>query len=266
MREIGAILWREFLDQRQNRMLWPVYLLMPLVGAALPAILVAASAAALAQDGGSQLGAMLGGIRMMAGAAGIQLEEAAARMFLRVSAGYFLLLPLAVVSIAGAYAIVGEKQQRSLESVLATPVDTRVFLVGKLLAVLIPAVAISWISAILGAAVSVASFWLSHRLLVWPDIFYWLGVLVLGPLIGAITALVCMRVSARMQDPQAANQMTALVLMPALMIVFSLVGPYIVLHLPALLAACGVAGLAAVVLFYWVKRGFDREEILCRWR
>ncbi len=266
MREIGVILWREYKDQRQNRMLWPVYALMPIIGAALPAILVAASAKALSQDGGTRLGAMLGGIRMMASAAGIQLEEAAATLFLRMSAGYFLLLPLAVVSIAGAYAIVGEKQQRSLEPVLSTPIDTHVYLVGKLLAVLLPAVAISWISAVLGAIVSVSSFWLSHRLLIWPDVFYWLGVLVLGPLIGAITALVCMRVSARMQDPQAANQITALVLTPALMIVFSLIGPYVVLYLPALLGACLMAAATVVGLFYWVKRGFDREEILCRWR
>ena len=35
---IRWMLWREFLDQRQNRMLWPVYLLMPLIGTALPAL------------------------------------------------------------------------------------------------------------------------------------------------------------------------------------------------------------------------------------
>ena len=91
-------------------------------------------------------------------------------------------------------------------------------------------------------------------------------VLLLAPQIGAMTALVCLRVSARMQDPQAANQVTALILIPVLLLLFSLIGPVLVLNLWALLGAC-VVGLAIVlVLFAWVRRGFNREEILCRWR
>ena len=37
MKTLSALrwmLWREFLDQRQNRMLWPVYLIMPPLDAA----------------------------------------------------------------------------------------------------------------------------------------------------------------------------------------------------------------------------------------
>ena len=263
------MLWREYLDQRQNRMVWPIYLLMPLIGAALPAMLVAASAALLSEavakaDPG--LASLLNLVRMLAKVQGIALEEAAALMMLRVSASYFLLMPVAIVSIAGAYAIVGEKQQRTLEPVLATPISTTQFLLGKLLSVVLPAIAVSYIASIFGAIASVLSFYLSHGLLIWPDEFYFIAAFVLGPEIGAITALVCLRVSARMQDPQAANQMTALILIPALLLVFSILGPFIVLNLTALLVSCVIGAIACVGLFYWVKRGFNREEILCRWR
>ncbi len=262
------MLWREFLDQRQNRMLWPVYLIMPLIGAALPALLALGSAAMLAGKAPikPEMQAMVNAVRMLASANGTDLELAAATLLLRMSAGYFLLMPLAIVSIAGAYAIVGEKQQRTLEPVLATPMSTNHFLLAKMLAVTVPAVLMSWIAALVGAVASVVSFYWAHGLLVWPDIFYWLAVLVLAPEIGAMTALVCLRVSARMQDPQAANQITALILVPLLLILFSVIGPVLVLDLRALIGAC-VAGLALTLgLFYWVRRGFNREEILCRWR
>ena len=109
------MLWREFLDQRQNRMLWPVYLIMPLIGAALPALLALGSAAMLAGKAPikPEMQAMVNAVRMLASANGTDLELAAATLLLRMSAGYFLLMPLAIVSIAGAYAIVGEKQQRT---------------------------------------------------------------------------------------------------------------------------------------------------------
>jgi ABC-2 type transport system permease protein len=262
------MLWREFLDQRQNRMLWPVYFLMPLIGAALPALLAVASASMLAGKApmDPQLQSMLGAVRMLAAANGTDLNLAAATMLLRVSAGYFLLMPLAIVSIAGAYAIVGEKQQRSLEPVLATPLSTTDFLIAKMVAVIAPAVLMSWIAALIGAIASVASFYLASGLLVWPDAFYWIAVLILAPEIGAMTALVCLRVSARMQDPQAANQVTALILVPALLIVFSVIGPALVMQMSVLLGACVVGLLLTGGLFVWVKRGFNREEILCRWR
>lgn len=262
------MLWREFLDQRQNKMLWPVYVLMPLIGAALPALLAAASATLLSGDAPvkPEMQSMVNAVRMLARASGIDLEVAAATVLLRVSAGYFLLMPLAIVSIAGAYAIVGEKQQRTLEPVLATPLNTDDFLLAKLVAVSLPAVLMSWIAAVLGALASVVSFWWANGLLVWPDKFYWVAVIVLAPEIGAMTALVCLRVSARMQDPQAANQITAMILVPALLIVFSLIGPALITRFDLLLSAC-VVGLALTwALFRWVRRGFNREEILCRWR
>jgi ABC-2 type transport system permease protein len=262
------MLWREFLDQRQNKMLWPVYVLMPLIGAALPALLAVGSATLLSGDAPvkPEMQSMVNAVRMLANAGGIDLEIAAATMLLRVSAGYFLLMPLAIVSIAGAYAIVGEKQQRTLEPVLATPLNTNDFLLAKLVAVTLPAVLMSWIAALLGAMASVVSFWWANGLLVWPDQFYWVAVIVLAPEIGAMTALVCLRVSARMQDPQAANQITAMILVPALLIVFSLIGPALVTRFDLLLGACVVGLLLTWALFRWVRRGFNREEILCRWR
>ncbi len=262
------MLWREFLDQRQNRMLWPVYVLMPLIGAALPALLAAGSAALLSGDAPvkPEMQSMVNAVRMLAMASGIDLEVAAATVLLRVSAGYFLLMPLAIVSIAGAYAIVGEKQQRTLEPVLATPLNTNDFLLAKLVAVTLPAVLMSWIAAVLGALASVVSFWWSSGLLVWPDKFYWAAVIVLAPEIGAMTALVCLRVSARMQDPQAANQITAMILVPALLIVFSLIGPALITRFDLLIGACCVGLALTWSLFRWVRRGFNREEILCRWR
>ena len=113
MKTLSALrwmLWREFLDQRQNRMLWPVYLIMPLVGAALPAIIALATASALAGKApiDPQMKSMLNAAKLLATAQGIDVAQAAAVYSLRLAAGYFLLMPVAIVSIAGAYAIVGE--------------------------------------------------------------------------------------------------------------------------------------------------------------
>ena len=56
---------------------------------------------------------------------------------------YFLMVPMLLPGIAASYSIAGEKQTRSLEPLLSTPVTTRELLLGKSLGSFLPAVAIA---------------------------------------------------------------------------------------------------------------------------
>src|SRR3954467_253714 len=58
----------------------------------------------------------------------------------------FLMLPLVVPITVSSYSIVGEKQSRSLETLLATPIKTWELLVAKALAAGIPGIAATWSS------------------------------------------------------------------------------------------------------------------------
>jgi ABC-type Na+ efflux pump permease subunit len=53
-------------------------------------------------------------------------------------------IPALVPATLAAYAVVGERQQGTLEPVLSTPIRREELLLGKALAVLIPLVAISY--------------------------------------------------------------------------------------------------------------------------
>jgi ABC-2 type transport system permease protein len=59
----------------------------------------------------------------------------------------FMIIPLAIPASISAYSIVGEKVNRSLEPLLATPITTTQLLVGKSLSAIIPALAATWIPA-----------------------------------------------------------------------------------------------------------------------
>ena len=57
---------------------------------------------------------------------------------------YMLGIPALVPAAVAAYAVVGERQQGTLEPVLTTPVRREEFLLGKVLAALVPSVAIAY--------------------------------------------------------------------------------------------------------------------------
>ena len=57
---------------------------------------------------------------------------------------YMLGIPALVPALIAAYAVVGERQQGTLEPVLATPIRREEFLLGKALGALVPSLAISY--------------------------------------------------------------------------------------------------------------------------
>ena len=99
----------------------------------------------------------------------------------------FLILPGYIPLAIASYSIVGEKQSRSLEAVLATPIRTTELLAGKAIAALVPAILAAWIAYVVvlvlaGAAARARG---SRGVLIEPA---WLGaVFALGPAIGLLS-------------------------------------------------------------------------------
>ena len=58
----------------------------------------------------------------------------------------FLIIPAYIPLAVASYSIVGEKQTRSLEAVLATPIRTSELLAGKSIASLVPGVLAAWLA------------------------------------------------------------------------------------------------------------------------
>lgn len=178
----------------------------------------------------------------------------------------FLLLPLLIPSVLGSYAIVGEKRDRTLEPVLATPIRTGELLLGKSFAALFPAFGITLLCAVV-FIVGTALVAISPRvfsIVVSPG---WLAVLLLDtPLLSLTTIGVTVIASSRVNDPRTAQQLSALLIVPILGLLFGQLSGVLVLSpLVATVAAAFLAALAALVL--WVAVGlFQRETILTRWR
>lgn len=262
-------LLRELRDVRGNRRLWPVYILLPVLGIGLP-VLFAAIAPVMAQqavgrhDAGTLM--LMQMLQRIPEFATFDAEHALTLYLVRSSAGIFLFLPIALSSTAAAFSIVGEKQQRTLEPILATPITDRQFLLGKLLASVAPTILLTWIAGS-GAVVLVdAVTWRAFDHFVLPDRYWLVGLGVLSPLLATAVVLVTMILSARSTDPQATMQTTALVTIPGFLLIFGGFGRLFTTSFPALLVACVVVALLDLTLFRVNVTKFKREEILTKWK
>ena len=192
---------------------------------------------------------------------------AAANQIVGIATMYFVLIPAILPSIIASYSFVGEKIEKSLEPLLATPTTDGELLLGKSLASFIPCMVVTYVGAAISAAI--IDFWsitnpkINSSLIPNP---YWALV------IGAIAPLACIMsveaniiVSSKVNDIRAAQQLGGLVVLPLVFIViFASTSSQISTILAiAVLAALAVADVA---LFYLSKATFQREEILTKWK
>lgn len=170
-------------------------------------------------------------------------------------------LPTAIAS----YSIVGEKMERSLEPLLATPVSIGSILGGKVLAAVLPTLLAVWTAC---AVFMVMADRRAYPLLgydYFPQGATWIELVVLMPLMALLTVNIDIIVSARVADVRSAQQIAGLTVLPVSAI-------YVSAQLGSLgLDAAALWRLSAIVLVLdvatWViaRRVFDREEILTRW-
>ncbi len=259
---------REWTDTRRNSRVLPLYLIMPLVAVAIPVTFVLLAPAMardiqLRQDPSTL--ALLHGLERLPEFAGLPPGEGLARYLLRAAAGIFLLMPIAITSTVAAFSIVGEKQQRTLEPILATPITDRQLMLGKLLASVGPTVALTWAAGLLAILIVDAVFASRGLAAPLPDRFWTVVLLVLAPALAAAVALVTMRLSARSSDPQATVQTSMFAVLPIFLLLIAVFGRLVTRSFPALIAACGLVVLVDLALFRMNVVRFRREEILTTW-
>jgi ABC-2 type transport system permease protein len=177
----------------------------------------------------------------------------------------FLLLPGYIPLAIASYSIVGEKQSRSLEAVLATPIRTTELLAGKAIAAVVPAVLASWLSYL--AVLALSTVVLGPRLTGVLSEPAWLGaVFALGPAVGLVSVTAGLLVSSRVNDPRAAQQVGAVILLPLVGIVVIQTAGNFLLDVTSYLAAAIVTTLIAVIGLRVGVLVFGRETILTRWK
>ena len=175
-----------------------------------------------------------------------------------------LLVPIVSATTLATHAVIGEKQSKSLEPLLATPISTLELLAAKTLTPFVFALGLTWVAVVLEVmgtiAIGEAGVW---RAILGARLFILFGVL--GPLVVLASLEVSVITSSRASDPRSAQQLTALLILPVTAVfVAQLLGLVIVGPAALLLGALACVIFNAVLAWVGV-RVFQRETILTRW-
>ena len=178
--------------------------------------------------------------------------------FFIIGAAY---LPTAIAS----YSLVGEKVEKSLEPLLATPITDSELLLGKSIAAFLPPIVAIWVSAAVFMALSNE---FTHQTLGYSYFPNWtMGIILLlvAPLSAILSVEASVIISARVSDARAAQLLGGLIALPFLGIYIASEIGSLSLNTTNLFIISAVILLVDVILFFISTKTFQREEILTKW-
>jgi ABC-2 type transport system permease protein len=232
---VGAVIRKELAEFRRNKLIVTTAIVFPVVFLVEPTVSILK----------------------------INAQTASTALDTRIGLSLFLplLVPVIVPALLSAYAVVGEREQGTLEPVLTTPVGRAELVIGKAAAIFMPAailayvvfglfIAITQFAAAPGAAAAVR-----HA----PQLP---TALVFIPLLAAWAVWVGLAISTRVTDTRVAQQLSILASLPpavlAALMSFQVITP--TFTLAAVLAGGLLAVNCAACLV--VARLFDRERLV----
>lgn len=265
MRKIIVLIRKEWSEVFRNKIVIFSVSFMPLIFSAIPLVLLYAMRGNGDLSGmQSEFGAAFEQLKPLCG----PLVGTACTQFLLLQQFMvlFLLMPAIIPITIASYSIVGEKSTRTLEPLLATPISTGQLLAGKALAAAIPALIASLFSFAIfaiGTAFLAASPAVALRLL---SPLWLLGIFVVGPLLSLTGVNLAVMISSRVNDPRAAEQLAALIILPVMATFLGQLFGAVVVNQTFLLVIAAALVVVDLALMYFATRLFQRENILTRWK
>jgi ABC-2 type transport system permease protein len=261
MHRTAVLLRKELIDLRQHPGIFLPAILTGIIAFAMPFIIAIVIPAAV----GETLAGAVHPVAAGESTSGLDPEGVEQAAIFRQFLILLMLSPIAASMSVAAWSVVGEKQARTLEPLLATPLTTFELLAAKTLSALLPAIVFSSAMFLLYVATIavVARPGVAGALAAIEPVSV---VFLLAPLasLAALQLTICM--SSRSSDPRSAQQLGALVILPlAALLVLQLTGA-VQLGVPLILTSAILLVLVNLLLARIAIRLFGRESILTRWK
>ncbi len=270
-RSIWAIARKDLMEVSQNKMAWGPAIALPVIFAvAMPMLFIILPQVIPAEDIEREMGdinTLLANLppTMQTLFDGKSLEQ----MFVIYMAGFMfapmlLILPLMFSSVVGSDSFVGERERKTLEALLYAPTSDMELFLGKVLAAVLPAIALSWLThALYIVVVNAASFPLFGEIWFpldswWPMMFW------LTPALAVLGISATVLISSRVKTFMEAYQMSGSLVLFVLALVLGQVSGVLILGFGAVLVIGTLVWVVDAALIYVSVSQFKRSALVAK--
>jgi ABC-2 type transport system permease protein len=180
-------------------------------------------------------------------------------------APFFLIIPLMASSVIASDSFAGEKERKTIEALLATPISDSELFLGKVLVSFIPSMIVTFASfAIYSIVVDITALTIFNGRLLLPNAAWLSLIFGLAPTVALASVGLTVIISAKVKGFREAQQISVILLVPILALVFGQASGAIIIGPLMVAALIGAFALLDLLVFYIGIKMFKREEILSK--
>jgi len=176
------------------------------------------------------------------------------------------MIPAMIPSLIASSSVIMEKENKTLEPLLATPLKTSELLMGKTLTALVPAFVISTINFIILTIVVDITAFIKLGYAPLPTIEWVIVAFILSPILSFILTMASVIVSSRSTDIRSAQGIGAVIIFPIYLIIGLQLAGFFLINITYLLIGCLVLLAVCPLVLRLAVKIFDRENILTKWK
>lgn len=175
---------------------------------------------------------------------------------------YFLLIPIMCSGVIGASSFVGEKEHKTMESLLYTPISMEQLLRAKILGVFVPSYIVTLISFIVFGIIYNVGGFIYFGGLIFPDIKWLIIILWISPAINLLSLTFTVMVSAKSETFQEAQQVSGILVLPVLLVLVGEMTGVLLLSNLVMFIAGGVLFIFDYILINKISSKFIPEKLI----
>ena len=270
-RSIWAIARKDLREVRQNKAAWGPAIAVPLIFAIiLPLLFILMPKFIPVEDLQRELGDIDDLLKNLPPAvsaifSGPDLEQTfVLYMTSFMLAPLFLIMPLMFSSVVGSDSFVGERERKTMEALLYSPATDMELFLGKVLAAVIPAIGLSWLTYLVYIiVVNAASFNLFGRiwfpLPAWWPLMFWLT-----PAFAVLGISATVLISSRVKTFMEAYQLSASLVVIVLAIVIGQITGVLYLGVGTVMLVGTIIWIIDMILLRISIRQFKRSMLITK--
>ncbi|MCL2642437.1 MAG: ABC transporter permease [Candidatus Bathyarchaeota archaeon] len=176
----------------------------------------------------------------------------------------FLIIPIMASSVIGSDSFAGERERKTIEALLATPISDSELLLGKVLVCFLPAMAVTFAAyGVYMLMIDVMTFGMFGMLLL-PNITWLIIMFGVTPVIALCGIGLTIMVSSKVKGFKEAQQISIVLVLPVIGLMLAQILGLIFLGPLMLIILIGIFATIDIAIYYLSIKMFQREEILAK--
>lgn len=180
-------------------------------------------------------------------------------------APFFLIIPLMASSVIASDSFAGEKERKTIEALLATPISDEELFLGKILVSFIPSMIVTILSFTVYTIIfDTLSYNIFSGNLILPNLEWLLIIFCLAPTIAFTSIGLTVMISAKVKGFREAQQISAILLIPILVLIIGQATGAVILGIQNIILLTVIFAIIDFIIFKISTKLFKREEILLK--